>query len=112
MTKEQVIDTLRKIAFYNVDWYDEDKRNAINYAIEVLENEPKIGHWIYDKDGMDWGIPAWKCSECRNKNNMIPTTINYGGNVIKRVVNPYAWAGSKFCPTCGCKMEPDGEVKE
>lgn len=111
MTKEQTINILKKIAFYNIDWYDEDKQNAVKEAIKSLEAEPQVGHWIYDPNGMDWGLAAWKCSECRNKNDMIPTTINYGKDGIKRVTNPYAWAGSKFCPNCGCKMIPEGEEK-
>ena len=55
----------------------------------------KHGKWIYDENGMDWNLPAWVCSECKAKNDMIPTLIRYGGKVVK-VTNPNAWAGSNF----------------
>lgn len=59
--------------------------------------EQKHGHWILDPDGMDWGIPAWCCSECHCRNDNIPPNIEK--------VNPLRWSGSKFCPNCGAQME-------
>ena len=40
---------------------------------EMLESQPerKKGKWILDPDGMDWNLPAWKCSLCGCRNNNI-----------------------------------------
>ena len=65
----------------------------------LKEQEPKIGHWILDPDGMDWNIPAWTCSECGGRHNGLP--IMDGLNEA----NIYQFAGSQFCPNCGAKME-------
>ena len=62
----------------------------------------KHGHWVFDPDGMDWNIPAWKCSECHCRNDNIPPNLER--------TNPLRWSGSKFCPNCGAKM--DEEVKQ
>jgi len=62
----------------------------------------KHGHWVFDPDGMDWNIPAWKCSECHCKNDNIPPNLER--------TNPLRWSGSKFCPNCGAKM--DEKVKQ
>ncbi len=75
---------------------------AINGAIDLLkEQEPKIGHWILDPDGMDWNIPAWTCSECGGRHNGLP--IMSGLNEA----NIYQFAESKFCPNCGAKMSKE-----
>ena len=57
----------------------------------------KHGHWVFDPDGMDWNLPAWKCSECHCKNDNIPPNLER--------TNPLRWSGSKFCPNCGAKMD-------
>jgi len=68
-------------------------------ALELLREqpEPKYGHWVFDPDGMDWNIPAWKCSECHCKNDNIPPNLEK--------THPLRWSGSKFCPNCGAKMD-------
>lgn len=53
------------------------------------------GEWIWDPDGNDWGIGAWKCSICRVKNDNLGITND---------LSPYLYAGSKWCPHCGAKM--------
>ncbi len=58
----------------------------------------KHGKWIWNPDGMDWGLGAWECSECACRNN------NLGMN---SKMNPLMFSGSKYCPNCGAKM--DGE---
>ena len=68
-------------------------------APAVSVPEVKHGRWIWDKDGMDWNLGAWRCSECGNRN------ANLAGN---GKINPYLFAGSQFCPSCGAKM--DGET--
>lgn len=95
---------------HNREKGDEEWELAVNNDIQTVINAPTVesrgtGHWVYDPDGMDWNIPAWRCSECHQRNDMIPTTIRHKGNVVKKVENPYAWAGSKFCANCGAAME-------
>lgn len=68
-------------------------------AIKALPSaEPKTGEWEYDPNGMDWNIPAWRCSECGFVANYIGVEANGLGN------SPMIWAGSKYCPECGCKI--------
>jgi hypothetical protein len=83
----------------------EEELNNLNYAITQLDNQPTadvqpIVHakWIYDRDGMDWNLGAWKCSKCKQRN------INIAG---QENINPLAFVGSKFCPHCGARMDGD-----
>lgn len=55
-----------------------------------------VGHWVYDPDGMDWGIGAWRCSECNTINRNLPANSYF---------SPYVFEGSSFCPHCGARME-------
>lgn len=79
-------------------------QGTIRKLIAVLEEQPeqKHGHWVFDPDGRDWNIPAWKCSECHCRNDNIPPNLEK--------TNPLQWAGSKYCPNCGAKMNE--EVKQ
>ena len=63
-------------------------------AADVVE--VRHGKWVWDENGMDWGLGAWKCSECHLK----PETWweTYKGN-------PYRYAGSSYCNNCGAKMK-------
>lgn len=63
-------------------------------------DEVRHGGWHYNPDGMDWGLGAWECSLCRCRNDNLP---------MDEKINPRVWAGTKFCPNCGAKM--DGVVK-
>ena len=66
-----------------------ESANACLRAIEALEQEPKIGHWIYTLE--DWN--KWECSECGfTKRTDVHVSIGY-----------------KFCPKCGAKMESEVE---
>ena len=54
------------------------------------------GKWIWDKNGMDWGIGAWRCSECRARPNTFWNTEKS---------NPMFKSSSRYCPNCGAKMD-------
>ena len=56
-----------------------------------------IGKWLWDENGMDWGLGAWRCSVCGNK----PET---GWEADQKYI-PRRCSGSKFCGNCGAKME-------
>ncbi len=84
----------------------DNAEDFLNLSVEPMEfKETRIGHWVYDPNGMDWNLPAWVCSECRHKNDLIPTHIR-GREGMIQVENPYHWAGSQYCPCCGVKMAP------
>lgn len=67
------------------------------FAYGDYGDRPK-GEWEYDPNGMDWNIPAWRCSEC----GYVATHIGIADKGIGG--NPMNWAGSKYCPQCGCKI--------
>lgn len=67
----------------------------------IAESVPQQhGTWIWNPNGMDWGLGAWQCSICGCKNDNLPCDAK---------INPHIFAGSRFCPNCGAKM--DAEVK-
>ena len=62
------------------------------------EQEPKTGHWFYDKS-----IENWRCSECQET----PKTMGYCGSAN------FMAEHFKFCNHCGAKMVDQGsEGKE
>lgn len=61
------------------------------------EKENKTAKWIWDKNGMDWGIGAWVCSSCHCRNDNIHSQSSKD--------NPMIWSGTKYCPNCGKKIE-------
>ena len=61
------------------------------------------GHWEWDENGMDWGLGAWKCSECK----AIPQTW---WNADKE--NPLRCSGSRFCGNCGADMRKVVEIDQ
>ncbi len=67
---------------------------AIN-AVPVVH-----GKWVWDKNGMDFGLGAWHCSECACRNNNLP---------LNSKMSPLAFSGSKYCPNCGAKMDGGDE---
>lgn len=76
-----------------------DEISAMMAKIMSLPSaKPKTGEWVLDPNGMDWNIPAWRCSECGFVANYIGVEANGLGN------NPMNWAGSKFCPQCGARI--------
>ena len=67
--------------------------------------EVRHGKWIWFEDAIDWGLGAWICSECHGRNENIGAGKPGYDNSIGK--NPYIWAGSKFCPNCGAKMDEE-----
>lgn len=55
----------------------------------------KHGHWVYNQNGLDWSLGAWECNLCHSVNNNLPSDKRF---------SPYVYAGSKYCPNCGAKM--------
>lgn len=74
-------------------------------AIENIPSEnvkPVVyGKWVYNENGMDFNLGAWKCNKCGCRNNNLPVT--------KRI-NPLIFSGSNFCPNCGADMRGDGRA--
>jgi hypothetical protein len=60
------------------------------------------GRWIWNPNGMDWGLGAWVCSECHAK----PETWWEAD----KKNNPYRCSGGHFCGNCGARMDGDGDV--
>lgn len=73
--------------------------NFINYLPAADVAEVKHGKWIWDPNGMDWGLGTWQCSECACRNNNLP---------MNNRINPLVFSGSKYCPNCGAKMGAEG----
>lgn len=71
------------------------------YEAGVRDTEKKLretSQWVWDKNAIDWNLGAWVCKSCRHPNNNLPWD--------DRDINPYNWAGAKYCPTCGRRMLP------
>ena len=87
---------------YKNGYYDH-YTDGFDECVDRVENFPtadvapvKYGKWVYDSNGMDWGLGAWICSECGCKNN------NLG---MDNRIKPLLFEGSKYCPNCGAKMD-------
>ena len=78
------------LRFLDGEWRDNN-----GDVVEITKIE--CAEWYYDPNSMDWGLGVWKCSRCHTKND------NLGGS---KNINPYMFAGSKFCPQCGAIMKP------
>ena len=88
-------DALRD-ALYEADAVTMEGIKIIN-SFPTADVRPVVrAHWYWDKDGMDWGIGAWRCSAC---NTMSPMWWNTDKG------SPMHKSGNKFCPKCGAEME-------
>ena len=74
---------------------------SVNESVcEALHKVSRLqGEWVLDPNGMDWNIPAWRCSRCGFVANYIGVEANGLGR------NPMHWAGSNYCPNCGARMK-------
>lgn len=90
-------DYFKDVCVYDVASYEAvDDFERILDSIPVVDVAPvKHGHWVYNQNGHDWGLGAWECSLCHSVNNNLP---------IDKRFSPYVYAGSKYCPNCGAKM--------
>ena len=59
------------------------------------DDTTSMSYWEWNPDGLDWGIGAWMCHECRGRNYGLP---------FDEEIYPLNWANSKYCPDCGRKM--------
>jgi len=69
-------------------------KGSIKKVIETIKQEPKTGHWIFDKERLGYWIST--CSECKH--------IFHGNEVL--IYKP------KFCANCGTKMVEPQESEE
>lgn len=84
-------------------WTEKHLEELLNDFYVIPKDTPtadvtpvKHGHWVYNQNGHDWGLGAWECSLCHSVNNNLSSDKRF---------SPYVYAGSKFCPTCGAKMD-------
>ena len=76
--------------------------NILTAIEDILSDIPsvdvtptKYGKWKWNPNGVDWGLGAWQCSECGCRNHNLP---------MDNTINPLVFSGSKYCPSCGVKM--------
>ena len=88
--------------------YDRQHDGEPGKARELIANAPaadvvpvRHGHWVWDEDGMDWGIGSWRCSECYTR----PETWWQGDRS-----SPYNKSGHYYCPNCGATMSGGNDV--
>lgn len=87
MTREDAVKVLNALWKYKNCGFSEKKmREALDMAIEALEQEPKIGHWVIaEKFGFG---NICECSECKESVWIYKDTDTWN-----------------YCPKCGLKME-------
>ena len=90
MTKETIIKDLQN----GIDFGFCPRKESLKIAIKALEQEPKTGHWIKDKEALGYWIS--ECSVCSH--------IYHGDE--KLIYTP------NYCPNCGCHMVEPQESEE
>ena len=68
---------------------DGDYLEALNMAIETLEQNPNTGHWMKTPKAIMGEGYMWYCNKC-------------GYEVYQDSSRPYP--SQKYCPNCGAKM--------
>lgn len=112
INKEKLIEMLNELTWYHQNrnkdmvsganpddhqaWYKADDVYKIVEDLPVEQLKRRIGKWIWEVNGMDWGLGAWCCSECGSK----PQTWWESD----RKYNPLMCSGSSFCGNCGARM--------
>ena len=68
-------------------------------AFHVVSDAPKVdqicSEWVWDENGMDWNLGAWKCSNCGNRSSAWWNTER---------TSPMIKSGHKYCSHCGAYM--------
>lgn len=92
MTREEALKDLKH--FRDHVYWDGMASEALDMAIEALEQEPKTGKWLaVGFDGYADGYPVvdlWECSECHEEHYGEEDTL------------------TMYCPNCGADMR-EGE---
>jgi hypothetical protein len=93
---EKVMGEINRIGGHNLcEWETIGVKALIDRQPTADVVEVRHGRWIFNPDGTDWGIGAWKCSLCKCKNDNLGADNRF---------SPHIYAGSNFCPHCGAKM--------
>lgn len=99
MTREEAIEILQG-AIKKPNTKDGYLGQAIDMAIETLEQEPRKGHWIESDYGNMITQHRWYCSECGGMHND-PESGEW------REVFDFKY---DYCPLCGAKMAEQEET--
>lgn len=81
------------------EWYDNHPLNYYDSDISECEkyfNDEETAHWEWYEHAYDWNLGGYVCSNCHMNNNNLPG--------FNSQLDPYMFAGSKFCPCCGKRM--------
>ena len=94
---------------WEIDWWEGQQHVELvgfapTYKIRLVGADADVapvrhGYWVWDEDGMDWGIGSWRCSECHTR----PETWWQGNKS-----SPYNKSGHYYCPNCGAQMDKEG----
>lgn len=101
LEREKTYSTVYKDGYTQTDYFKQynmgltDGIKALN-KLPSIQPERKSGKWVWNEDGVDWGLGAWCCSECGRK----PETWWESDESN----NPLNFAGSRFCGNCGADM--------
>lgn len=82
------------------EWYDDHPLNYYKSDISECEkyfNNEETAHWEWYEHAYDWGLGGYVCSNCHMKNDNLPS-------FTKGKLDPYMFAGSRFCPCCDKRM--------
>ena len=94
--REKLIKSIENDCPEQVYYTKEDAIDCIKSA--TSENVAPVVHaiWVWNPNGMDFGLGAWQCGRCFARNNNLP---------INSKINPMMCIGSKYCPECGVKIK-------
>ena len=93
MTREEALMWLRDITYSAFDRTTAKERQAVQMAIEALQDRPK-GEWIEKYNGNGWNdFWDYACSHCGKKYERADAVLYH----------------ANFCPNCGARMESKKE---